>query len=761
MGQQMGQGQGQMPPGQVRPQYPMPQQGPMARMLQPEGFMKNLVAFMNSKNLPLDTNPLIEGRPISLFQLFQRVSKFRGYRNVTQSNLWHQVAASLQLMSQQFPHAPQQLKTLYERSLFKYEEMLKMRQQQQEQQPGMSNPQNMQPGTPTKPIPGQPQQPSHMMGPGGQQQLQQAPMPSPIKPPGQHLGAMNGFPAPHPAHGQPPPGAPGHARNSSSRSVQAPLEQDFSMPSPAQSKSGSLSLPGSAPPESQATQGETAATMRFPAPFASDPEEYMPCSRVLTTYGGIDLKAIEKVAEDLRHSRVDLPAPIELGIVDLHALTKSIQSGLHGEVRLALDNLASLSCIDHYGPFPIPQIDLRYCDELVETLVECAEEQADLLAENSEEASNEVTLPLYEEVTRACRIERLTLRRSLVLGTQPYELDHAVDRLICITTILRNLSDASLEHNQKILADESVIKFLCVVIRYLGTREMLCQTNANTLDLMKDIVILLSNIASEVEIPGREQAFCLLQFLLSFAPSPAPTSPSDTLFFAPYDPKLHPYLPHAIDALAKLLARDQPNRSFYEAIFAADASSSSPCELITRAFALAISPIPLPTVDHPRDPRLADALDTRPPNFPSLVEVRKPILMQGLLAADILALIAPRDNGVTRAWLASGDGFARNLFLLARQLGVQYENTVLRPAGGPQSRNQARRDSDLLYIVRLAVRLLKRLSESARESDPSCPIPAQALPDKELVLGALQMQAPEWAKEGMLADLVAFVKLGS
>ena len=135
--------------------------------------------------------------------------------------------------------------------------------------------------------------------------------------------------------------------------------------------------------------------------------------------------------------------------------------------------------------------------------------------------------------------------------------------------------------------------------------------------------------------------------------------------------------------------------------------------------------------------------------------------MQGLLAADILALIAPRDSGVTRAWLASGDGFARNLFLLARQLGVQFENTVLRQAGGPQSRNQPRRDSDLSYIVRLAIQLLKRLSESARDADPSCPVPAQAFPDKELVLGALQMQAPEWAKEGMLADLVAFVKLGS
>jgi len=510
--------------------------------------------------------------------------------------------------------------------------------------------------------------------------------------------------------------------------------------------------------------------MRFPAPFAADPDEYMPCSREISTYGGVDTKAIEKVAEELRHSKIDVPAPIEFGLVDIHALTRSIQSGIHGEVRLALDTLASLTSSDHYNHIPIPPIDLQYCEDLVDTLVECAEEQADLLAENSEEASNEVTIPLYEDVVRACRIERVSLRKIEVFGSQPYELERAVDRLICITTILRNLSDPMFQVNQKFLADEVVIKFLCVIIRYLGTREMLMRTNADTLDLMKDIVMLLSNVAAEVVIPGREQAYCLLQFLLAFTPSPVPNLSSEPLFFPSYDPRLQPYLPYAVDALAKLLARDEPNRTFYKTIFAADAAagSSSPCELLTRTFALAISPIPPPgplpvaTLEHPRDPRLSDPFDSRPANLPSLVEVRKPFLMQGLLAADILASLAPgHESGVTRAWLACGNGFAQNLFLLIRQLSAQFEGVPHR--GGAHQRSQPRRDSELVYIVRLAVSMLRRLSEKAR--DPNDPtgensIPAAALPSRDSLLGALQMHAAEWTKEGMLADLVAFANLG-
>ena len=714
--------------------------------------MKNLTGFMASRNLPLDPNPNVDGRPIHLPKLFHIVfNNFGGYRNITQNNLWPQVWPMLGYPpQQQTPTTAQQIRAIYERNLVRFEEawgsQQKMRQQQQG---GMPNTANVQQPTPTKPMPHQ-IQPNPMMQPGAQPQIQHGQAQSPMKPQNMQQTNVNGFPAPHLQ--QQLNAAQGHTRNSFSRSSQpTPTGDEFQLSSPAHAKPGSIPLPGSSHAESQPMPDQDTTPMRFPAPFATDPEEYMPCSRELTTFGGVDLGAVEKYAEELQKNKLDVPPLVELGNIDIQALTRSIQSGIHGEVRLGLDVLGQVSATAPDGKQPYLQIELKYCDDLVDTLIECAEEQVELLVENSEEASNEITISPYEDVIRACRIEKLLVRNVPRFGSQAYELDHAVDRLIAITTILRNLS--FWDENQPFLADETVVKFLCVVIRYLGTREMLLRTQVNTLDFMKDIIILLSNVSSSMEIPGREQAFCLLQFLLAFAPSPAPALSGDRLFFTSYEPALHPYLPHAVDALAKLLARDEPNRTHYKAIFAAEVgvNSSPPSELLTRTFALAISPIP----DHHRD--------SRPPNMPSVVEARKPLLMQSLLAADILASLAPGyESGVTRLWLFSGNGFAQNLFGLARQLGAQYEGQLGgRPGGGSGPRSRPSKDVDLIYIVTLAISTLKRLSEKAR--DPNNPagedsIPPNAVPGTERILALLQMNAPDWNK-GMLADLISYANL--
>jgi SWI/SNF chromatin-remodeling complex subunit SWI1 len=77
-----------------------------------------------------------------------------------------------------------------------------------------------------------------------------------------------------------------------------------------------------------------------------------------------------------------MPPVWELGNIDLHALTKSIQSGIHGEVRLALDVLAAVTRFGDVYQHLI--IDLRLCDDLIDSLLDCAEEQIDLLAENAD-----------------------------------------------------------------------------------------------------------------------------------------------------------------------------------------------------------------------------------------------------------------------------------------------------------------------------------------------------------------------------------------
>ncbi|KAI1763250.1 hypothetical protein GGR53DRAFT_374310 [Hypoxylon sp. FL1150] len=724
---------GQVPPGAMHPQQPQPPQ--MSRATNPEGFLKNLTAFMNMKQLPLETNPVVEGRPLNLLQLFQTVSKFGGYRNVTASNHWMQIAASVGLNPQQIPSAPSQIRGVYERNLFKFEEAWAMQQRNQQikQQTGPPG------GMPNMPAQGVPPR-MGQLPPGQSMQASQGPpmqqphSQTPVKPiaPGVQQANVNGFSTPQQPRINPQQAgaAQGHIKNSLSRSMDArPTSGEFPIQSPASAgKGANVSIH---PPNQQpdGAQPNNTASLPFPGPFSSDPDEYAPCSREMLHgfYGGFDLESIRKLGNDLEKWRPDIPQPQELGLIDIHALTKSLQCGIHGEVRLALDTLGSITRAAEF--MPALSIDLRACDDLVESLIDCAEEQADLLADKADPVSDEIDLTPYEDVIRSCRIEAMSLRKERTFGDADYELEHAADRLLAITTILRNFS--FMEVNQPVIADETVIKFLCGVIRSLGTHENLLRAPRNTLDFMKDVIVLLSNIAGSIEIPGREQALCLLQFLLAFAPSPTPTLTTGQVVFSPFEPSIHPYLPHAIDSLAKLLARDEPNRSHYKVIFAADASASPPYELLTRTFALAVSPIP----DQNKE--------TRPANLPTFVEARKALLMQGLLAADIIAQLAPGyESGVTRAWLASSEGFAQNLFKLVRTLCLLAEPA---PRVGGNARSQPREDMDLLYIITCGVSTLRRLGEKARDPSNPASIPPNALPTRDSLLGALQsLKSPKW-----------------
>ncbi|EQK97505.1 ARID/BRIGHT DNA binding domain containing protein [Ophiocordyceps sinensis CO18] len=717
-----------MPNGQMPPVGMRPQPRPMTN-INPEQFIKNLTALMSAKGLPLDPNPIVGDRPVHLVMLFQAVQSKGGYNAVTAANAWVHIAQALGLPAQ-VPTVPPTLKQVYERNLSRFEEvwMAQQKQRMMQQNAGMAGQ-----GTPQRQLqPGQ-QMSQGQMQPGQLPHAQQQTPAKPDQPP------VNGFPAPHPQHSQQPGAVSAHTRNSMSRGIDPSAAGDFSVQSPAHHRSASLSINQGDGRQSAplSATGHEQAMARMPP--RSD--EYSPCARELSTYGGIDLHAANLLGAELDKWDLSMPTVHDLGNIDIHALTRSLQSGLHREVRLALDTLALVAA----SPGPMHFMQLRYCDDLVDALVDCAEEQVDLLAEHTAEVSDEILLNPYEDVVRACRLERWAIKDIPAFGTTEHELDRAVDRLICITTILRNFSFPGEQNdNHNFLSDDSVIKMICVIIRYLGTRTMLLRTHSNTLDFMKDIVILLSNIAGSVELPGREQALCLLQFLLAFAPTPGPTVCDDTLFFPPYEPTLHPYTPHAVDALAKLLARDEPNRGFYKSLFAADANGSAGFDLLTRTFALVVSPVPEKTQEQ-----------ARPATLPSLTESRKPFLMQGLLAAEILASLAPgSESGLARSWLASGHSLAQNLYRLIQELSVLYEKPQM--ANRVPSRLAPRRDPELLYIVVVSVALLKRLIEKAGDpNSPSCTVPADLLPHTQLLMQALTMQSPEWTKEGMLVQLTS------
>ncbi|KAL2002743.1 hypothetical protein VTN02DRAFT_6073 [Thermoascus thermophilus] len=666
----------------------------------PEAFMRSLQKFMMSRGLPLDPSPIVSGRPLNLVQLYATVIKLGGSKKVTAANMWPAIAQQLQFPPMQYPMAPQEIREHYHRNLAAYEQAFLSSQQKQfmeqmqhhspQRQPSDASGMTFQP-SPVKPGQGfePPQQFSHSPQPGIQLQnnMQQ--------------NAANGFMTPPQVKVQNKQQPLHHHRSSLSRQSQSSVpphdpSAQFPGPSPTQ--------PGKQPAPVPGKTLEQPSNVPLKQPI-EDPFKPMvlPESKL---HGPIVVDELYQIGEDIARLKPNVPSFSELGVIDIHALTMSIKSGLHAEMRMALDTLTTISCE------PAIQLSLDNCDDLVETLVECAEDQAELLAENTAEVSDVMLLPTYEEVLRGCRLEMTSLLDVPEFGSLDYELDRAVDRLICITTILRNFSFT--ESNFTKLGMPPVVKFFSTIIRYLGTRNMLLRTHQNTLDFMKDAVIYLSNIAHTVELPGKEEALCLLHFLLSFAPSPPPTVGPEGVMFSSYNPTIHKYTPAAIDSLAKLLARDEPNRMYYQAIFSGDGTGPQ-YELLTRTFGLAICPIP----DQPRKPL-------------AIADARKVFLMQGLLAADILAGFA--DCPLARAWLESVDGFAIHLLRLSCLLSTERAPPV-NQRQSQAARGQADADAHAYSsIINRGLTILRRLAQKSKTVEG---VPSGILPRKESLLGAL------------------------
>lgn len=703
----------------------------------PEIFLKTLQKFMMSRNLPLDLNPHVSGRPIHLMQLYATVMKMGGSKKITATNMWPAIAQTLQFPQQQYPNAAVEVRDIYTKNLATYEQAIILsthhqKQMDNTQQNSLQQRQSADPNamqfqqSPVKPVPEFETQSPQQFTPSPQVNTTM----SNNLPPSTANGLANAQQSrqakqPPQAQQPQPPQSQGNQRTPAPRQAQIPVSTpDASLQS--QNAPSGAPAKASVPPTSRATPGLESATAQtkhhidqtYKATVLPDNHRH----------GPVIVDQVYQLGEEITRLKPNVPAFGELGVIDIHALTMSIKSGIHAEVRVALDTLMTLSS-------EASVLSLENCDDLVETLVDCAEEQLDLLSENAAEVSDEMLLPSYEEVIRGCQVEMASLLDVREFGSLGYELDRAADRVLCITAIIRNFSFA--ESNFGILGSVPVIKMFSTIIRYLGTRNMLLRTNQNTLEFMKDTATYLSNLAQTVHLPGKEEASCLLHFLLSFAPLPVPSVGPDGITFTPYSPSVHRYTPAAIDGFAKLLARDEPNRIYFKAIF--DESSSSPQnDLLTRAFALAISPIP----DQPRKPL-------------SFADARKVFLMQGLLAAEILTGLA---DGITaRSWLESTDGFAVHLLRLCCLLSAER----LPP---PAHRHAQARGPDMevhayVSIINRGLNILQKLAEKSKREDSESghPFPLGVLPKRESLLGALLTPHLD---PSVVKQLIAYAGLG-
>ncbi|MCJ1387930.1 hypothetical protein MMC18_000773 [Xylographa bjoerkii] len=722
---------------QARMQQLYQAQQALFRPPNPDQWLQNITRWMQSRGLPFNASPVFGGRPLHPAQLWSFVMKFGGSKKVTAAGHWQTVAASLGAPPVQYPTGAQEIQSYWQSNLYPWEQAVLQNFQQQTQQrhrPAQnqmaSMPQAYQGDhaaplhdqfSPVKQLHSQTQLPTSMMH---TRRPSAGEFPTPVKPVMtlQHdmrQAHLNGYATPQPAHvsnqqqgtyGMPQSGVAPQSQMTNSR---ARLNSSSTPTSMTLKKEPHL---GSTQQNEEKAKEEKPWDDEF-VPFAENKMDVLNVQPNKSTifYGGIQLGWVDDLIKPILLDKPNVPKVHELGNVDIRALTMSLRSGIHAEVRVALDTLATItttSSVEEERNIPL----LSQCEELVETLVECAEEQVEFLAESAAEVSDVMLICPYEEVVRGCHLEGKSLLDIPEFGTVNYDLDRAVDRLICITTILRNLTDKP--RNHEILAEPHVIKFMTTVIRYLGTRNMFLRTHRNSLDFSKDVVIYLKNLADSIKLPGKEEALCILHFLLSFAPSPSPTAcGSDAIMFSSYDPAMHQYLPAAVTGLAKVLARDDPNRTFYKTIFAADSASSPQYDLLSRAFGLAIAPIP-----HYSRHQL------------TILEIRKGFVAHGLIAADILVTLIPTsEHSLARSWLTSEDGFATRLLRLLSSYNV--ERPPYASNGGGRHLD---REGDGM-ITNLGISILRNLAEKSKDSDSlSGSILSGVLPKKESLIRALQ-----------------------
>jgi SWI/SNF chromatin-remodeling complex subunit SWI1 len=440
---------------------------------------------------------------------------------------------------------------------------------------------------------------------------------------------------------------------------------------------------------------------------------YQPAYRTQDTWGGLDFDSdnFKNMIDTITNYKPNVPLLPEMGVIDVRAINMSIKSGLHAEVRLGLDTLTRITYDNTV------QFNLSHCEDLTEVLVEYAEDQLEMLGNDNPEVTDIIDLTPYEDVLHHCREEASALQELPQAGSKEYMLDRTADRLLAITTIFRNLSFLEVNHDS--LVSAPVIKFLANFIRLVGTRVLLLRSHINTFDFMKDVVTFFSNTSAKVVLPNREDAYAVLHFLCAFAPVPRPAEP---VRFTPFNPQIHRYLPSAVDSLAKLLARDDPNRTYYKQIFINEATSTPAYDLLTRSFALAISVVPdrnyienkMYQMKEPR-PKEVRMLEAR------VAESRKAYLMQGMLAADILASLAPGpESGICRSWLESEDGWAHSLLKFAMSLSAT-DAAIPHPPQPPNHRGQRPMDHDregFQLIVHRALSTLKRLGDKSKGGEP-------------------------------------------
>lgn len=357
----------------------------------------------------------------------------------------------------------------------------------------------------------------------------------------------------------------------------------------------------------------------------------------------------------------------------------------------------------------------------------------------------------YMIMLEECENEGERLEQNVEDGTPTPFLKNAVgDRLVCLTSILRNLS--FLETNQAaLIMDEAIYEFIFTLLKRIGTLENLLATPRQYLDVLKDVATFLANVSLSLVLKNPGDAYIILLLVMFFGPNENPfigTPDNYRVVFQEYNPLVDKYLPCAVDMFVKSVSRETPNKKFFLDIMLEKcrdpqyleisqlnrADSGKPFfqyEILTRIFGICVSPVPRTDLQI----------------IPHTFDIRKPLMLQALLGAEILANIVPpktdKENLPLR-WLNSDDNFGNTLLRTACALGSvnvsAYKAKSQRhdPKKIEEANPFARITQRCITILRiLGLKAMKGDEEEEMAVTEDAALPPGVLPNVETILGAM------------------------
>ncbi|BFZ56383.1 hypothetical protein PYCC9005_003429 [Savitreella phatthalungensis] len=314
---------------------------------------------------------------------------------------------------------------------------------------------------------------------------------------------------------------------------------------------------------------------RFEEEPKTGPRLYMPMKRKIDTVGGLDIDAVARVGHSIDQAK---PCPTfqELGCIDVQALTRSLQSGLPAEIANALDILTTIAN-DRRWSLPLP-----YCQDLTEALAECLLESAASVLEGVS-ATDKPIVYSYRQLLKRAKAWAVANRCHQSLDAT-LEQRAAVERIMAVLTILRNLSFSDI--NQTVVATSYGFNAaLVAAVRIIAPATAALVDPKTMLDLAKDVVTVLALVGMHFQIADAADADIVYTFLLSFRLE----SHDDPCRFMVSSTQVYDdvYALAALDALAKIAMRNDPNRSLL-----ADIAARNP-SVIDRMLTFSLTYLPI------------------------------------------------------------------------------------------------------------------------------------------------------------------------